>query len=233
MVMSTVFRRMIRPTPMPFSISPGCRILAHDQDQTGAHSEVSYAGDVLLGLYVLHDNPDIGPADEHLCLSELSDSSWELRWEESCSIWPGTGGVGDRGFDDAVIRITTSRRQNAPGARSDRRPVWTNRRRLLLDATASRRRRTAQSADLQPGSGAASGCDDRPRNRAVQLDAQQSSRTGRRMTSRCGSRTPMTLTDTETFTVTVNEVNLPPQLDPIGDRSTDVGTELVVHRHGV
>ena len=100
--------------------SPSRRTLFTDQDHVGSRHEASYPGGVQLACYVVHDNPDIGPVDDHMRMVTLTEGAWELRWEESIAIWPGTGVIGNRGFDDAVIYIQLDHRGNTPGARSHR-----------------------------------------------------------------------------------------------------------------
>ena len=87
--------------------------------------------------------------------------------------------------------------------------------------------RAGQHADLQPGR-RAGGRGDRPGDRRVPLDAERGARRGQLHVhgEGDGQRHAAALSDDEEITVTVNEVNVAPVLDPIGNKTVDELVEL-------
>jgi RHS repeat-associated protein len=85
--------------------SPSRRTLFTDEDGAGSQHAVTVAATDLLGVYVFHSDLAQAPAEDHLRVRTLSGDAWQIGWEDSRTIWPGLIQVGDRGYDDAVIQV--------------------------------------------------------------------------------------------------------------------------------
>ena len=97
---------------------------------------------------------------------------------------------------------------------------------LTFTATATDQDAAGADADVQPGRGVAGGGDDdQRRDGRVQLDADAKSQGGASYTVTItvtdNGTNPANLTDAETITITVGEVNVAPVLGAIGDKSVN------------
>ena len=115
------------------------------------------------------------------------------------------------------------RSERGAGAGRHRQPDGQRTDRADLHGDGDRSRRSGPDADLQPGRARPAGPASR---RAACSPGRRPRPRGRGVTrSACASRTA-TLTDSETFTVTVNEVNVAPVLAAIGNQTVNEETEL-------
>ncbi|MCA9184892.1 MAG: hypothetical protein KDA99_04710, partial [Planctomycetales bacterium] len=63
-------------------------------------------GSSYVGLYLLQSRQPTGSSEDHIRIMQVSPGVYDIAWEENHSVWPGLPRVGDRGFDDALYRVT-------------------------------------------------------------------------------------------------------------------------------
>ena len=205
--------------------SPSRQMLFNNSHTRGDTSDVSYGSGTWFGLYVIHDELDIALPEDHLRVRELSDVQWEIDWEDVGTVWPGIERVGERGFDDAVLRLT---------AVVDDTPVQ-----LLPIADQTVDELATLTVPIQvsidsPNSGLLYSLLDGPDGAAVDANAGVFSFTPTEQQGpgqyvvRVGVRAADGSEDDETFSVTILEVNQAPSLAAIGDQFTTPGTAVVV-----
>lgn len=194
------------------------RTLFTREDGPGALSQLTYSPGDYIGIYVLHENLTIALPDEHLRVLAYSDTSWDIGWEESPSLWPGLSGVGDRGHDDAVIRITAMT-QNSPLellAIDDQ--VVDEHETFRLTAAVSDSSATLGEVTFSLDQAPTGAQIDATSGEIVwetgELDGPADHPFTVRAASEAGS------SSTESFVLTVREVNRPPVLNPISDLAT-------------
>ncbi len=203
--------------------SPHRQPLFSNSNEIGDRNEIQLTSAEWLGLYVFQHTLAPVLAD-HLQVYSTGDSVWEVGWEESKSIWPDLPDLGNRGYDDAVIQVqqvTDSRPLELMPIDDqlvDEETLLT----LALNALGGVSPETRRY-ELEAGPVAAS------------LDAQSGLFSWRPDESQGPGSYDVSVrvvdgagaSDTESFSITVQEVNSAPTLGPIGGQTIDEGQELV------
>ncbi len=73
-------------------------------DAAGQIREAEFSGGETLGLYLVAEET---PQQDQLRISQESDGTWHIEWEEHLTVWPGLPTVGDRGYDDGSMTLTS------------------------------------------------------------------------------------------------------------------------------
>jgi len=199
------------------------RTLFTGQQGPSAQQSLTYAGGGWLGLYVFDDKLAFATPDEHLRVLAFGDNRWQIGWEEAQSTWPGLPIVGDRGYDDAVIEITATVVETT----LDLQPVndlTVNEETLLSGFLVATGGSPPRTFTLEQGP----------------VGATLNSQTGFFSWTPTETQGPSSYevtvrvsdsadnSDSESFTIMVNEVNRPPDLLPLSDQTLDEGATLTI-----
>lgn len=197
------------------------QVLFSDHDAIGEFQEVQFTSPQWLGLYVFQKA--LEPAlEDHLVVNSTGEGIWEIGWEDSTSIWPGLPNLGNRGYDDAVLRVT-----QVDGIRPlDLLPIDDQTideetlLELALDAVGGESI-AARTFELVSGP---EGATLNPQSGIFSWTPTESQGPGAfEVTARLSEGG---VSDVEQFQITVVEVNSPPVLAEIGPQSVDEGATL-------
>ena len=198
------------------------RVLYSRQSIFRTSSDSTFPAGTTLGVYVLQESSDNGDGDKHLRVRETGTSKIRIGWEEHYSPSPWIG-VGDRGYDDVMIDVIIGapfdgNAEPVIGAipnQSINEETELSIQTLAMDA--DRDDTLTFSFDVAPSGTTIDPTTGRFRWTPTEAQGPGNFEVVIRATDSQGAF------DTESFFVTVLEVNRPPVLQPIADKQLEVG----------